>query len=435
MAVYISVNDSESNQVASNTGWSHVIDWVEKFDHKEYPESWHLIEHGWCQNCEDLISEIKSMQKEKPPQTDLKKTLRGLTTFASGANVVVINNGITNVQEDGSDDSGQKDKTDKKFSIEPSSSDNGGNRGRKMKRRIKAMEEEQDVVVDPIQEGQEDEGPVVPLGAQYLMGLHDYTMKAAEFLMENAGSMEPETAGKFVDVEKSLMNTVKVIASTFNERYPDLPPLDGADYEDPMENNPDEEMDVDGEIDEQMDESTEGDEIDKSSDEMELEADSEEGEDDELEEEDSELEEKAIDDEDEFEEDEEDDEYEKAARKALGMRAKAMLHRHQERKRIEAEAKTKVPDSAADVVKSAAGLLREISRNAGFGPLVRQRSKHQYQQLLKCLSSDNVSTKSVILNGGLDFDEIAKKLGFIESKFLTVKAESDSLGNRIEGVK
>ncbi|MGE9070565.1 hypothetical protein ACQKHG_24795, partial [Escherichia coli] len=79
-----------------------------------------------------------------------------LTTFASGANVVVINNGITNVPEDGSDDSGQKDKTDKKFSIEPSSSDNGGNRGRKMKRRIKAMEEEQDVVVDPIQEGQED---------------------------------------------------------------------------------------------------------------------------------------------------------------------------------------------------------------------------------------------------------------------------------------
>lgn len=323
----------------------------------------------------------------------------------------------------------KKEPKAKKFSVAPSSGNDGSNRGNDMKRRIKAMEEEQETVVDPIQEDGEDEGPVVPLGAQYLMGLHDYAMKAAEFLMENAGSMEPETAGKFVDVEKSLMNTVKVIASTFNERYPDLPPLDGADYEDPMEDNPDEEMDVE-------DESTEGDEIDKISDEMELDSDSEEGEEDELEEEDSELEEKAIgEDDDEFAEDEEDDEYEKAARKSLGMRAKAMLYRHQERKRLESETKTKVPDSAVDVVKSAANLLREISRNAGFGPLVRQRSKHQYQQLLKCLSSDNASTKSVILSGGLDFDEIAKKLGFIESKFLTVKAESDSLGSRIEGVK
>jgi len=269
------------------------------------------------------------------------------------------------------------------------------------------------------------------------MGLHDYAMKAAEFLTENAGSMEPETAGKFVEVEKSLMNTVKVIASTFNERYPDLPPLDGADYEDPLGEDQKGDMDVEDEIDEQVDE-VDGDEIDKATDgeELEVEADSVEGEDDELDEEDSELEEKAIgEDDDEFAEDEENDEYEKSARIALGMRAKAMLFRHQERKRIEAEAKTKVPDSAAEVVKSAASLLKEISRNVGFGPLVRQKSKHQYQQLLKCLSVDNVSTKSVTLSGGLDFDEIAKKLSEIEGKFLAVKADSDTLGSRIEGVK
>jgi len=79
--------------------------------------------------------------------------------------------------------------------------------------------------------------------------------------------------------------------------------------------------------------------------------------------------------------------------------------------------------------------LKEISRNVGFGPLVRQKSKHQYQQLLKCLSVDNVSTKSVTLSGGLDFDEISKKLSEIEGKFLAVKADSDTLGSRIEGVK
>jgi len=163
----------------------------------------------------------------------------------------------------------KKEPKAKKFSSEPSSGNNDRNRGDNMKRRIKGMEEDQETVVDPIQDDAADEGPVVPLGAQYLMGLHDYAMKAAEFLTENAGSMEPETAGKFVEVEKSLMNTVKVIASTFNERYPDLPPLDGADYEDPFGEDEKGDMDVEDEIDEQVDE-VNSDEVDKAADKVTL---------------------------------------------------------------------------------------------------------------------------------------------------------------------
>ena len=108
MSYEATLDTDKTIQIASNTGWFNVCDWME--DLEEYPEIAHLVEHGWNEPASDVADELEDALVSDPPDDDVIKTVQGLIDFIRGGDgdaTLVISNGMG-----GDEDSDEEDEED-----------------------------------------------------------------------------------------------------------------------------------------------------------------------------------------------------------------------------------------------------------------------------------------------------------------------------------
>lgn len=246
---------------------------------------------------------------------------------------------------------------------------------------------------DPVRAEKDDateNTPTIPVGAQFLGGMHDHHTKAAEYFADNIKQLEPETAEKFAPHENNIMKCLKSAAELHNERYPDLPGLDGADWQDPDEEK------REGEEEVEEGEEKEGEAEEKEGEEKEL--DAEEGEEEKSTDEEADKDDDAGDSEnddgkpaedekfdkekkgdgDETSEEEDEDEdtkkvgkvFTRKEKRAVGLQIKAFLKKSEDR----ILARTKLVGPTADEVVKATALFLK-----GFAADTRQNSGRREQ--------------------------------------------------------
>ncbi len=244
--------------------------------------------------------------------------------------------------------------------------------------KTKALDMDDDGPVDPVADAVDDgNAPAQPIGAQFITGLHAILMEAAKFYNENSAQLEPETAQDFAVFEKAIMGAVSMFAKKLQERYPDLPGLDGAEWVDP-DTVMDEDGDgVDDEIDVNVDTDKEGEDDVTVDDESDTGDEKTGGFDD------------ADNDGDSKEDDtDDDDEIEKSLKKRTLLSLKSMLFAHLDRQAKEEKRRTQVQvPSAIMRLKSVAAQLHSIrtSSTVSVNADVRLRLKGLQNEIVGTL--------------------------------------------------
>lgn len=67
-----------SGQVATNLGWSELLDWAQEHEPDAYPALFGLLLHGVSEELDEIMDEIKSILEDDPPATDVADTLHGM---------------------------------------------------------------------------------------------------------------------------------------------------------------------------------------------------------------------------------------------------------------------------------------------------------------------------------------------------------------------
>lgn len=106
MGVYLKFDDAPAESLASNTGWSDVLDWLEELPHGIAPTLRHLGEFGWEQDLDDLKREIVAAIRKKKPSRSVTATLVNLSQLLVdmpvGTEAIHVTNGME--VDDGSPD-------------------------------------------------------------------------------------------------------------------------------------------------------------------------------------------------------------------------------------------------------------------------------------------------------------------------------------------
>lgn len=296
--------------------------------------------------------------------------------------------------------------------------------------RRKSLDADNADPVDPVNtavDSQESQGQAMPVGAQFITGLHAILMEAAKFYNENSSQLEPEVAEDFKAFEKGIMGTISTFAQKLSERYPDLPGLDGAEWQDP-DTMPEEDEEIIADDDAET-----GDPVGKDGEEVVV----EDG--DVVDDTDSDSLEDDIDDDDE-ELDEEEVEIEKRNKNRKYFRLKDMLVRFNEKQHREEQRRTKIQTpSAVDRVKSVAAQLREIhaSSTVNINRGVRMRLKSLRHDLLQTLS--NMDRPAVVTKqpnpaiSKKDEAAILKAVGELSGKLAKTRGEIETLATSMGG--
>lgn len=96
MSVYISINEEDPSEVASNSGWSQFIEWAQSLDDAD--EILQLAEHGVSENLDDLADELKLAVEESKPIDDVLPIVEMILELIEDEDpdsVAVVNSGIT----------------------------------------------------------------------------------------------------------------------------------------------------------------------------------------------------------------------------------------------------------------------------------------------------------------------------------------------------
>jgi hypothetical protein len=96
MAQYISTEDMEMDQVATNQGWADFCDWARSA--KNAPELEHLASKGWANDFLALQEQIEEALEYDPPDEDVIDVAREIVRFAKihdGAEMIAVSNGMT----------------------------------------------------------------------------------------------------------------------------------------------------------------------------------------------------------------------------------------------------------------------------------------------------------------------------------------------------
>lgn len=110
MSQYVSTEDMELVQVATNLGWSDFCEWAGRTEMEDYPTLHHLVTFGFANDPRDLLHEIGEALDASPPSPDVEDTAAGLMDFLRGrrdAEIVVIGNGMTDDSVAGDDEEGE----------------------------------------------------------------------------------------------------------------------------------------------------------------------------------------------------------------------------------------------------------------------------------------------------------------------------------------
>ena|SRR5208282_3778901 len=99
MSQYISDENGEQDQVASNLGWSLFCEWAETLDPVKFLEVRHLCEQGWEQDPEDVAEQLQEAVEIEGTTPDIIDTAERIIAFiddeeAEDRELIMITNGI-----------------------------------------------------------------------------------------------------------------------------------------------------------------------------------------------------------------------------------------------------------------------------------------------------------------------------------------------------
>ena len=98
MSQYLTDENGEGNQVASNLGWSEFCEWAETTPAHDYPWLHHLINFGFANEAADLAEEIDDAVDDHPPDSaDVESVAEAMAEALSGmedAEIVIVSNGV-----------------------------------------------------------------------------------------------------------------------------------------------------------------------------------------------------------------------------------------------------------------------------------------------------------------------------------------------------
>lgn len=111
MGLYLLVGLKEAAPLASNTGWSDVLDWATDLPEGEFMVLRHLCQYGWTGRAEELRRDVReALDMEPPGKGDVRDTVENLLESLSdldGVEVVTVTNGM------GPDDGPGEDEEDR----------------------------------------------------------------------------------------------------------------------------------------------------------------------------------------------------------------------------------------------------------------------------------------------------------------------------------
>lgn len=83
MSMYVTFDEGDGDQVATNTGWGDLVRWVADLDPDDYPLLCQLADHGETTSASDLATEIEAAIEESPPDEveGLASTLDGFLSI------------------------------------------------------------------------------------------------------------------------------------------------------------------------------------------------------------------------------------------------------------------------------------------------------------------------------------------------------------------
>lgn len=67
-----------SEQVATNHGWTQVIEWAAGHEPDTYPALFGLLQHGVSEDLDAIATEIGDILENEPPASDVGDTLQGV---------------------------------------------------------------------------------------------------------------------------------------------------------------------------------------------------------------------------------------------------------------------------------------------------------------------------------------------------------------------
>lgn len=97
MGLYLQVDLEDAVPLASNRGWSDVLDYAKALPKGEFMELRRLCQFGWSGEVGSLRRDVLEALEDQPPAKDVETTLRGLAESLQGkggATVVTVTDGM-----------------------------------------------------------------------------------------------------------------------------------------------------------------------------------------------------------------------------------------------------------------------------------------------------------------------------------------------------
>lgn len=102
MSIYYAIDEGEPVFLASNSGWSALIDWTNGIKGEKIADLAHLLDHGWTEDAAEAVDDLRRLVKHSQPDEDVRPIVEALLTALQGAGdegVLTITDGLSPVRE------------------------------------------------------------------------------------------------------------------------------------------------------------------------------------------------------------------------------------------------------------------------------------------------------------------------------------------------
>lgn len=115
MSQYVSTEEEELVQVASNLGWSEFCEWVDGTEVDDYPGLHHLRKFGYDNDPDELLADLEHAIEQADPPGDVESVAYGLVDFLhehQDAEIILVGGGMTSDEPDEDDEEDEESDDD-----------------------------------------------------------------------------------------------------------------------------------------------------------------------------------------------------------------------------------------------------------------------------------------------------------------------------------